>query len=462
MSVESTSLSSVSDWIDIVVYYGSMVTAIVVACRGVYLLDKNRHMRIIRARNLTLVTVQILAALMICITNAVSVLNPVYCYVYIIPTTISFSLAIVTVIARCILLYYSYNLTRNVINFHLDRNASHSAIIRKRKILTRTQLFLMTGLALIFHLVIAWIPLYTKFSDLLLSITTDECSVLIDQVNLWTGLLSLVDGIVIFMISRRLRVVKESLKQKEELRRLAYCAFVFIGFTVILNLPFNFITYVSDPAKNDGQIYLSGLLVIIVPSFMSIYVSSVYVVRLAKREYNEVANSVHIQSTFREQVVSRTQAPESFETFLRSDEVLEFRDFLAEEFSVENLLLWQRIQDYKERFASGASTEGRKNAAMQIYDLFCTDNEFLSANISGMVRRELEKSLKLEPNGANFDEILASKSFGDEDISPKVFDSVEQEIFKLMYQDSYGRFVRRVRAKSTNAPATTVELVGSA
>ena len=96
-----------------------------------------------------------------------------------------------------------------------------------------------------------------------------------------------------------------------------------------------------------------------------------------------------------------------------------FKKHLQTEFSVENILFWDAVQDMKRKFPK-FSDEGRKKAIDFIWIKYVEQNADFQVNISSVQRRKVEHKLaSLEPN---------------------IFDEAADEIFNLMAVDSLPRF----------------------
>ncbi|XP_064600347.1 regulator of G-protein signaling loco-like [Liolophura sinensis] len=101
-----------------------------------------------------------------------------------------------------------------------------------------------------------------------------------------------------------------------------------------------------------------------------------------------------------------------------------FTEFLKKEFSEENIVFWKICVDYKKI----GDPEERKVKAKEIYDKHVSSKAVDPVNIDSQARQRCEEHLELP--------------------SPEMFDVAQQQIFQLMKQDSYSRFLRSDMYKS--------------
>lgn len=103
-----------------------------------------------------------------------------------------------------------------------------------------------------------------------------------------------------------------------------------------------------------------------------------------------------------------------------SDETLrkEFKRFLETEFSVELFDFWNKIQDYKHM----TSSVGLELKANMIYSTYISKNSDFQINISHRHMEEIEKKIKHNQ------------------IDAQIFENAENQVFKLMRDNSFVRF----------------------
>uniref|UniRef100_A0A7S1GCY0 RGS domain-containing protein n=1 Tax=Bicosoecida sp. CB-2014 TaxID=1486930 RepID=A0A7S1GCY0_9STRA len=102
-----------------------------------------------------------------------------------------------------------------------------------------------------------------------------------------------------------------------------------------------------------------------------------------------------------------------------------FTAHLTTEFSVENIRFWMDVEAYKAQFDELAPEERAARAGV-LYETYITQNSPLMINIRSRAAREITTAVKGEGAG----------------VSATTFDAAQAEIFKLMAQDSYRRFLR--------------------
>ena len=109
---------------------------------------------------------------------------------------------------------------------------------------------------------------------------------------------------------------------------------------------------------------------------------------------------------------------ERFEQILNGIDVagkIKFREFMEKEFSVENLNFYEAVQKFKT-----LPVEERPDRAREIIDTYIRQKSESQVNLPTKIRQPLE-------GGA---------------VSRDMFDAAAAEIFKLMFRDSVGRFMK--------------------
>ncbi|XP_060602974.1 regulator of G-protein signaling 12-like isoform X4 [Ruditapes philippinarum] len=101
-----------------------------------------------------------------------------------------------------------------------------------------------------------------------------------------------------------------------------------------------------------------------------------------------------------------------------------FTDFLKKEFSEENVIFWKACEDFKNIIDSNY----RKSKAKELYDKHVSVRACECVNIDSVARKAVESQL--------------------ENPTPQAFDIPQQQIFQLMKQDSYSRFLKSSSYKS--------------
>jgi len=122
-----------------------------------------------------------------------------------------------------------------------------------------------------------------------------------------------------------------------------------------------------------------------------------------------------------------------------------FEQHVINEFSAENLTCWKAIRDYKTKFDSVTPAANVKTVK-RIYHRFIKPGSFFEVNISGASKEAFDELLDLDPSSVTKD----------------VFDSVEQELYNLMSNDSFIRFANSAAFQSyTGQAEVSIEHVES-
>jgi len=124
-----------------------------------------------------------------------------------------------------------------------------------------------------------------------------------------------------------------------------------------------------------------------------------------------------------------TEQPETLDYLLTSSSFGPFFEFLKSEFSAENLLFWVAIREYR------ALVTPRLDDIDFILNTYILVSAPFQVNISEASRNRTLEKVK-----------LWSMSQGD---GHTIFDEAQLEVFNLMNQDAYPRFVARNRTKQS-------------
>jgi len=123
----------------------------------------------------------------------------------------------------------------------------------------------------------------------------------------------------------------------------------------------------------------------------------------------------------------------AFELVLTDSSLLEeFKRFAVKDFSVENVLFYERVAQFRSLPAPLPATNGELTVtsdhlakeARKVYYLFLREHADLQLNLSSRVLRNIESDIRL-------------KRF-----CPGMFDGALAEVVQLMWTDTYPRFVR--------------------
>ncbi|KAL4231489.1 termination of G-protein coupled receptor signaling pathway [Mactra antiquata] len=104
--------------------------------------------------------------------------------------------------------------------------------------------------------------------------------------------------------------------------------------------------------------------------------------------------------------------------------IVVFTDFLKKEFSEENIEFWKTCEDYKTIMNSNF----RKSKAQEIYDKYISVRASDAVNVDSVARKEVESQL--------------------DNPTVQIFDGAQHQIFQLMKQDKYSRFLKSDLYKS--------------
>lgn len=117
----------------------------------------------------------------------------------------------------------------------------------------------------------------------------------------------------------------------------------------------------------------------------------------------------------------------------------DMREFLETEFNTENIDFWGNVEEYKQKFEKVQAPK-----MVRVTETPFTDKQSGRDRIvSEFVKQGAEKEVNISSKQRA--EILDAVSSGKDE---KVFDTAQQEVFKLMREDSYPRFLKTVT--STN------------
>jgi len=102
----------------------------------------------------------------------------------------------------------------------------------------------------------------------------------------------------------------------------------------------------------------------------------------------------------------------------------DFCGFLAKEWSTENLLFWKQVNEYKLL----ADPEERTKKAQEIIETFIRDNAIYEVNLPDTIRTRIRKDIE---------QVVESGH-----APVEMFDAAQTEIFSLMSNDSFHRFLK--------------------
>jgi len=131
-----------------------------------------------------------------------------------------------------------------------------------------------------------------------------------------------------------------------------------------------------------------------------------------------------------------------------------FKKFLTKEFSVENILFYEEIEEYRKKKKEGGEDLELIGEAQRIYAKYIIIDSPFQVNLPDNIVKELESKLKdIFSNAGKLPEALAGsyqpRSMSDASSllpnqreTPTIFDKAQENIFKLMSTDSFPRYFR--------------------
>ena len=118
-----------------------------------------------------------------------------------------------------------------------------------------------------------------------------------------------------------------------------------------------------------------------------------------------------------------------------------FKDFLTSEFSVENLMFYEAVQEFQEDFEADIPNENQE-LAQRIYNDFIAVGSPFQVNLPATVVSPLAQMLR--PQLLSTSPIIAQhiQQQRMQQIHQNIFDEAVRNILELMKRDSYQRFIR--------------------
>jgi hypothetical protein len=246
-----------------------------------------------------------------------------------------------------------------------------------------------------------------------------------------------------------LRNFSESLEIKKEMKLKAIAFHLLLVLLLIEILSF---FHFRNEIENVFGFNIFGLLWSVIPVYLFIYSSTYFVVAKILKSKADIEK--FCSNTEQEKLLQILETCEGFDRF---------KSFLEKEFSAENILFWEMVENYKTGSAE----------ANTIYSTFVTNEAPLSINISHNTRNVLIHHFSTKKNGlkTRFFEngqnplirffsskfmkntsandtfqqlespISASSSVKSTDIEDRsIFNKAQSEIIRLLANDSFQRF----------------------
>lgn len=201
-------------------------------------------------------------------------------------------------------------------------------------------------------------------------------------------------GVAIYL---KVRHYPDPFKIIHEIKKL----FIYMVLLLILSVPLRFIFLSNDNFQTPYSKFYTSMLFFV--PLLYIYV---------------VPYQIYLAKQFRE-----TEATDAFGLSTVLDEKIGrqlFRQHLVSEFSIENLLFYDAVNEFKEDKAVSRQVRAKK-----IFTIFLQSTAEFQINIPSRVLQNIEDKLNR-----------------DEEIAVDLFDEAQDEAYRLMQNDSFARFRR--------------------
>jgi len=272
-----------------------------------------------------------------------------------------------------------------------------------------------------YYTVIVLVGILLTTSDNTIYIGSDPCP----NANVFSYMNSLwliIDLIIVCFFAKKIHSVEiDSFNIQKEMKRVGIFTITALIFWQVETA---FLTvdaqnyYVTSDFDNCLIIFVDLIWVTFFPLYASFHQN--HQVQSSAVSYNPVRKSVSPRGS------ARSYDSSTLEAVL--DHPLGYQDFfgfLAKEWSTENLLFWKQVNEYKVI----ADPEQRTKKAQAIYETFIRENAIYEVNLPDTIRSKLRLSVE---------QILAQG----ENIPSNIFDGAQNEIFSLMSNDSFHRFIK--------------------
>jgi len=383
----------------------------------------------IKARSPTLVVltdiVLILWVLLLCLQRIMGDDYP--CYLNLWSGYIGLIVLFNTYLWRCWTLYFTFNLTQQMLNNQTTWNRYYISGGFLGKIAAAT-LFILAPIPCL---------ILTLTSEFVRTQTGDNCE--LDWGRVLLAVYVAIYAFIFLVFAWGLRAVVDGFKIKTELKFTGVIAI----FAVIPWLLFN------DKYKTqNADIFPFSTLALLVAVVFAFGASTLW--PLFRSIYKPPQVDLDVPENL-DHLNALILSPDGFESFRR---------FLTSEFSVENLLFWADIEDLRRKVQSkGQDDPLIKTETKRLYNKYVMVDSPFQVNLADYIVQAIElKMRKLEEEGIldtspmeTIKGALAPNEF------PTIFDDAQKSIFNLMDADSFQRykssdlyreFVRTMRDKS--------------
>jgi hypothetical protein len=157
------------------------------------------------------------------------------------------------------------------------------------------------------------------------------------------------------------------------------------------------------------------------------------------------------RSIFKPPKIEDTDIPENLEnlaSLIGTKEGFEsFRKFLTAEFSVENLLFYADIEDFRKKIHDGAEIDFQKQETKRLFAKYIIVDSPFQVNLPNQIVQAIEAKITSIDKDGIFDPTPAANtdpknrdSTGKPIDHPTIFDEAQRSIYNLMDSDSFPRY----------------------
>jgi len=332
-----------------------------------------------------------------------------------------------TYMGRCWVLYFTFSLTKERLE---GKKKSQSFFLRNRYFASGEFLFQVLGTLTVILIFPAGIV--TAQFPALSDTYGDNCDLRRGFTILASYAALYLAAFIYFAI--KLRQVVDAFKIKEELKWTA-------AIGIVCLIPWVIFNSLSSAREVNTDTFPFSTLFLLIGVGSALFLSTMWPL------YRSYA---HVEGALSEDTSDLTtlQGCLSDKNGLNA-----FKKFLTKEFSVENILFYEEIEEYRARKRRGAQDPLELLAeAQRIYAKYIINDSPFQVNLPDSIIRDLEDKLKelFAGVGSQGDGPPASPSrasmmeigvLGRRD-PPTLFDNAQDNIYKLMNSDSFQRFAR--------------------
>jgi len=312
-------------------------------------------------------------------------------------------------IVRCVLLYLQFVITEQMKDYANAAERNQLNFLLKYKRFFQNEVLSPVNIPVVIVAVLFWIPALTwgQKDNFFVKKCTSQNS--LPAVAMIVFLLLTIIGIV--FIVRLLGRVKENFFIKAEMKYLAYLSFLCIVFIIAINAP------IWKSWAVQAMFYcVSFPLLVCGPTAIVVFGYPYMQIRKTRASPADAKST----STIDESRPNKPKTSKILDILQDPKRSKAFEQFLTQEFSVENLLFFHAVKDFKASFASYDADKG-KSEALRLFNDYCKVGSVLEVNISAPTRFKLY-SLVEAP-------------------TEEMFDVAQDEIVRLMAMDSFRRFI---------------------